>query len=226
MKKRCALSRIPYCKLIACFLVFVICVVNSGCASFSVCQLPQRSIVSYTNRVEKGDLAIAADNFYTPEKSIAYFDIDLSGKYVVPIFFIVTNRSSNKIYTVDAASFRLTADNIGTELSPMSEDEIAKKVQRGAFWRTFGWCLIVPIISIPAVAIGSAVHTSNVNSKAVSDAKNKNLLNQAVGPNDTLRGVVFFNVVKYKVRKLINPFVKAAFISNENDNVEVSVSLR
>ena len=206
-------------------LFLIICLVNSGCATFTASQLPQRSIFSYANRNEQGDLTVAAENFYTRDKCRTYFDTDLTQRYVAPIFFIVSNKG-DKEYALEVENFRLTAENIEGELPAMSNDEVGKKVKRGVFWRTLGWCMIVPIISIPVVAIGSGLQTGSVNEKARQDVGTKTLSDgEGVPPNDTIRGVMFFDVRENKIRELIKPRIKAAFVSSDGERMEFDIEL-
>lgn len=206
-------------------LLAVFCVSNSGCATFSAAQLPQRSILSYVNRQEQRGLAVAAESFYTREKSNNYFDTDLTKRYVVPVFFVISNKSDTE-YAVDIKNSSLSADNLSEAVSPMTEDEVAKKIKRGAFWRTFGWCMIVPIFGIPAAAIGSTAHTSSVNKRVASDIKNKNLAEVgSVGPNDTIRGIIFFDVSKDKIRALDRPVVRLSCVSGDKQEVLFNIQL-
>jgi hypothetical protein len=108
----------------------------------------------------------------------------------------------------------------------MASDEVAKKIKRGVFWRTLGWCMIVPIITIPAAAIGSGIQTGNVNKQAKTDVSNKNLsVNNRVMPKDTTKGVVFFNAEGDRIKLLENPKIKAVFISSDNKKMEVVIKL-
>jgi hypothetical protein len=83
----------------------------------------------------------------------------------------------------------------------------------------------MPLYGIPAAAIGSTAHTSSVNRKAFEDVKNKDLANQAIGPNDTMRGVVFFDVTRDRIRSLTNSVIKASFLSSVGEKIEIDIHM-
>lgn len=178
------------------YLVAALALLITGCASYTPIIITAESVDATEDSVEKNGAIIRIEQYIEKAKSEVAFDTDLRRKGVLAIYISVENAADNSI---DVASLQLV-DKDEQQLPQLSWEEAAEKAKRSRAGRAFGLSMIVPIITIPVVAVQSVKHTNKVNDRLRNDFEAKTLPEGEIFPGDQASGFVFFAFDKWKSR--------------------------
>src|SRR6266498_1795974 len=165
--------------------LFFMILVFAGCASYSPSMVKLDALGPNTVKQESGALCLYTEEYATKDKCATAFDTNLPDDGVLPLLVVLQNNGQQP-YEIIPENIALR--NGETTLRPLTSDEAASKARKNAFTRALGWSLIVPIISIPVVAVGSAMHTGKINQRMRQDFAAKSFAGGTIMPNKELSG--------------------------------------
>jgi hypothetical protein len=136
-------------------------------------------IESYPSQMTVGGITIAADPYYTDEKSYSVFDIKaLNSRGYYPVNIIIRNKTSNYVQVRTQNIVLLTAE--AQSLYPTSSTLLVEDVIKVGF-----------ISKLPKMSSHDQA-TSTKEGSPLIDFTTKELKNEPIDPGTTVNGFLFF----------------------------------
>ncbi|MFA5098761.1 MAG: hypothetical protein WC461_00890 [Candidatus Paceibacterota bacterium] len=203
------------------FLVLVVFVAffatMTGCATYGAKGvMPNINDPSFVADKEKvatkmgGNITVSGYEISTEEESKKYFDEDLLGKSIVPIFVSVDiQKNGTDIANLIAATLNIKNGDNTTTKSPMTTQEMYEVVKRGWLARASAWGVSTYYIGFfPSVAA-----TVWTNSNIKEDLEKSKMLNLGT-VREKAKGFLCFRVPEKDMKQ--KKVLKLIFQKNEN----------
>jgi len=177
-------------KLKAWFIICLMLLVSSGCASHNAARQPDLSydLKAQENKIEKDGIALMVKVFHLKSELETYFDADLLKYSMLPVQINLQNKSygRNVVFNTDGINL---IDPTGTRNPILSAEQVIDKTKR-SYWRTAGWTVAFGIFGI----IPSAINVSNTNKKIQADYESRMIKGGNLIGGGAAAGLTFFTV--------------------------------
>jgi hypothetical protein len=167
-------------------LVLLVAVLASGCASYTVQNVPSQIDESKVVKAGDNDVSITALPILTEEDSKKYFDYDLVAKNVLSVYLVIVNHSQSAIQFI---SSQVDSGN-GKMIEPFPQKDVYKLIRREYAGKASAWFLISYGLGGPI----SAGHTASVNTKIEEDINKKHLNFGEIKPREFQQGFTWFKL--------------------------------
>jgi hypothetical protein len=167
-------------------VVIFAAVLASGCASYTVQNVPSQIDESKVVKAGDNDISITALPILTEEDSKKYFDYDLVAKNVLSVYLVIVNHSQSAIQFI---SSQVDSGN-GKMIEPFPQKDVYKLIRREYAGKASAWFLISYGLGGPI----SAGHTASVNTKIEEDINKKHLNFGEIKPREFQQGFAWFKL--------------------------------
>ena len=173
-------------KIMLISLVLLVAVLASGCASYTVQNIPSQLDENKGVKAGDNDISITALPILTEEDSKKYFDYDLVAKNVLSVYLVIVNHSQSAIQFV---SSQVDSGN-GKMIKPFSQKDVYKLIRREYAGKATLWMFPTYFVGIPL----SIAHTASLNTKIEEDINKKHLNFGEIKPREFQQGFAWFKL--------------------------------
>jgi len=173
-------------KIMLISLVLLVAVLASGCASYTVQNVPSQIDESKVVKAGDNDISITALPILTEEYSKKYFDYDLVAKNVLSVYLVIVNHSQSAIQFV---SSQVDSGN-GKMIEPFPQKDVYKLIRREYAGKATLWMFPTYFVGIPF----SIAHTAGLNTKIEEDINKKHLNFGDIKPREFAQGFLWFKL--------------------------------
>ena len=173
-------------KIMLISLVLLVAVLASGCASYTVQNVPSQIDESKVVKAGDNDISITALPILTEEYSKKYFDYDLVAKNVLSVYLVIVNHSQSAIQFV---SSQVDSGN-GKMIEPFPQKDVYKLIRREYAGKATLWMFPTYFVGIPF----SIAHTAGLNTKIEEDINKKHLNFGEIKPREFQQGFLWFKL--------------------------------
>ena len=177
-------------KLKAWFIVCLMLVVSSGCATHKAARQPQLSydLTTQQNKVDKDGISLMIKCFHLKSDLETYFDDDLLKYGILPVQVNLQNKSYPTTVVLSTDGINLL-DPTGSRSALMSTNQVIDKAKK-SYWRAAGWGVAAGVFGI----IPSMINVSNTNKKIQADYESRAIKGGNLIPGGMTEGLTFFLV--------------------------------
>lgn len=201
------------------FLLFVIVVVSSGCATHTALTVPTREAESYGVRAEVVRCIIGAEVFNTEEKSKTSFDANLPEEGLLPVRLVLDNKGMKALTLMKSRILLL--DRAGNRYGPLPAETAAYKVGHSVAGQAVGWGIVFGVIGAGV----AGYQADKANKERTRDYMNKELKDTVLLPGQMASGFLYFDVGKGNTESLLNYTLRLSLLEEKTGTSHV-VDLR